>query len=43
MEVSGQIHNLATLPLGNTIRIHVIEDWLGPRVGMDILDWRKIP
>jgi len=38
MEVSVQIHALAALPPGErALGVLCIEDWLGPRVGLDVL------
>jgi hypothetical protein len=42
MEVSGQFHALAALPLGDiTLGVHYIGGWVGPRVGLDVVEKRK--
>jgi hypothetical protein len=44
MEVSGQLHVLATLPRGDrTPGTHWIGGWVGPRASLDAVAKRKIP
>jgi hypothetical protein len=44
MEVSGQPHDLAALPLGErTPGTYWIEDWMGPRASLDMVANKKIP
>jgi hypothetical protein len=45
MEVSGQFHALATLPLPREIGPGTpwIGGWVGPRAGLDVVVKRKIP
>ena len=42
MNVSGQLHAPATLPLGKSLGSHLMEGWVGPRTSLDILARRKI-
>jgi len=43
MEVSGQLHTLADLPLGKEPPdTHWIGGWVGPRAGLDVMVKRKI-
>jgi hypothetical protein len=42
MEVSGQLHCLATLLLGERAPvIHLVGGWVGPRTNLDILEERE--
>ena len=43
MEVSGQYHTPAALPPGEDFGIHWIGGWVGPKVGLDILEKKKSP
>jgi hypothetical protein len=44
MEVSGQLHALAALPLGKEQLVsHWIGGWMGPRASLDMVAKRKIP
>jgi len=36
MEVGGQCHALATLPLGKRPSTHWTGGWVGPRAGLDL-------
>jgi hypothetical protein len=43
LEVSGQLHDQAAFPLGETARgVHRIGGWVGPRSGLDDAGNRKI-
>jgi hypothetical protein len=42
MEVSGQLHDSATVPLGKDPGTHWIGSWVGPRAGLDVTEKRKI-
>jgi hypothetical protein len=43
MEVIGQLHDPDALPLGKEPRsTHWIRGWVGPRVGLDAVEKRKI-
>jgi hypothetical protein len=41
MQVSSQFHASAALPQWQNPGTHWVGDWLGPRVGMDILERKK--
>jgi hypothetical protein len=43
MEVSGQLHAPAALPLGKVPCTHRIGGWVGPRAFLDAVVKRKIP
>jgi len=44
MEVSGQLHALAALPLGKEQLVsHWIGGWMGPRASLDMVAKRKNP
>jgi hypothetical protein len=42
MEVSGQLHDPATLLQGKSPGTHLTEDWVGPKVDLDKVVKRKI-
>jgi hypothetical protein len=42
MEVSGQHHAPATVPLGNSPRIHCIGSWVGLGASLDVVHKKKI-
>jgi hypothetical protein len=42
MEVSGQLHTLATLPLRKDLVTHWIGGWVGLRAGLNVVTKRKI-
>jgi hypothetical protein len=42
MEVSSQLHVPAALPLGKTLRDPLDRGWVGPRVGLDAVERKKI-
>jgi len=41
MELSGQLHVPAALPLGEIPGYHWIGGWVGLRAGLDVVDKRK--
>jgi len=41
MEVSGQLHALATLSRGKDPGIHWIGGWVDPRAGLDVAEKRN--
>jgi hypothetical protein len=45
VEVSGQLHALATLPLEKEpqVLIHWIGSWVDPKAGLNAVEQRKIP
>jgi hypothetical protein len=43
MEVSGQLHALATLTLGKNSSTYWTEGWVDPRACLDTMVKRKIP
>jgi hypothetical protein len=43
MEVNGQLHAPATSPLGKEPRYPLDNKWVGPRVGLETAEKRKIP
>jgi hypothetical protein len=43
MEVSGQLHTLATLPPDSLTATHWIGGWVGPRLGLDAVEKTFIP
>jgi hypothetical protein len=42
MEVSGQRHAPAALPLGNNGGTHCLEGWVGPRAGLNRWGEQKV-
>jgi hypothetical protein len=42
MEMSGQLHDSATLPLGKEPGTYWRGGWEGPRAGLDVVERRKI-
>jgi hypothetical protein len=42
MEVSGQFHTAAALPLGKSPFTHSVGGWVDPRGGLDDVEYRKI-
>ena len=41
MEVSGQLHALAALPLRKYLGTHLLGGWVGPRAAVDVSQKRK--
>jgi hypothetical protein len=42
MEVSGHLQAPAALPPGKILNAHCIRGWVGPRDGVDAVEWRTI-
>jgi hypothetical protein len=43
MEARGQVHAPATLLMGKKIGTHWLGDWVGTKVGLDVLEKKEIP
>jgi hypothetical protein len=41
MEVGGQLHTPAALPRGRTPGTHWIRVWVGPRAGLDAVEYAE--
>jgi hypothetical protein len=41
MEASGQVYATAALSPGKNPGTHWLEDWMGPKTGLDVLGERK--